>query len=536
MTSPRTSAGGIWLRCDLDGRIEHVLRDEIGLGDRLSPGFDFGALVDPASEEKARAFLDALRAHGAAYDWELNVPLAAEIRLLHFAGAAQADGGLLIVAALSSRDAPACHDELMRINNELATIQRELARKNAELSRANQQKNQLLGMAAHDLRNPLGVIQAYSQFLLEEAAPCLEKEQVEFLDAIHASAEFMLRMVEDLLDVSRIDAGKLVLDRKPADVVALVRRVVVLNRVLVEKKRIDLRFEPAEASIEIPLDAHKIEQVLNNLLTNAAKFSPPGSPVEVHIARDGAEVLLSVADRGQGIPAAELDRLFRPFGRTSVQSTAGEKSTGLGLAIARRIVEGHGGRIWVESEVGRGSTFRFTLPTEASASEPHTVRAPVAREGATVLAEGSPATPLRGRTLCVLVADDDAVSRSLVARVFERGGHRVVSASGGMEAVAEIKAGAFDAVVLDLEMPDMGGLEATRSIRSIEEQRGCARVPILVLSGHDVAEIAAGCREAGADACLGKPVRPQDLLARLETLVRPPRGERSGGMDREPIE
>ncbi|MBN9689276.1 MAG: hypothetical protein J0M24_03475 [Verrucomicrobia bacterium] len=172
----------------------------------------------------------------------------------------------------------------------------------------------------------------------------------------------MLHLVSDLLDVSSIESGELKLNRQPADLVRLIEHNVTLNRVLASRKRIDLVFNAPPAAPVLTFDAGKIEQVLNNLISNALKFSHSGTRVIVRSEFTPQSVTVSVRDQGQGIPAADLARLFKPFSKASVRSTAGEPSTGLGLAIVRRIVESHGGRIWVESIVGQGSTFIFTLP------------------------------------------------------------------------------------------------------------------------------------------------------------------------------
>lgn len=254
------------------------------------------------------------------------------------------------------------YEELTRLNNEMANLQREMAKTNAELNELNAQKNRLLGMAAHDLRSPLGVILVYSEYLETEAAAVLDEEQREFVTTIKDTSEFMLRMVSDLLDVTSIEAGQLNLERRPADLCRLIRRSVTLNRVLASKKEIAVRFEAPAVSPEINIDAGKIEQVLNNLIGNAVKFSHRGTQVTVRLSATSEAVTVAVHDQGQGIPAGDLSKLFRPFSKASVRSTGGEPCTGLGLAIVRRIVEGHGGRIRVESEVGRGSMFCFTLP------------------------------------------------------------------------------------------------------------------------------------------------------------------------------
>jgi len=394
---------GIALLCEPDGTVRRVVRDELGLAACVPPGAPLTALADPGVREKAGQFLAALQVQHAAFDWEITVPLNGTLVPLHWAGGATGDG-LLVVAARSrsgltrlndelarinneqtnavraitkdlvlaaaqhaERD-DSLYDELSRVNNELSNLQRELAKQNVELERLNTQKNQLLGMAAHDLRNPLGVISSYAEFLADEAAAVLNAEQREFVATIRESSEFLLKMINDLLDISAIESGKLRLDLAPVALAALLERNIALNRVLAEKKQIHVELRLDADLPELSLDAGKIQQVLNNFLSNACKFSHSGTKVEVRLYREGADAVVAVRDQGQGIPAAELERLFKPFQKTSVRSTAGESSTGLGLAIVRKIVAGHGGRVWVESEVGHGSTFSFSLPLSAHAT------------------------------------------------------------------------------------------------------------------------------------------------------------------------
>lgn len=257
-------------------------------------------------------------------------------------------------------------EEFTRVNNELADAQRELAKKNAALAALNEQKNRLLGMAAHDLRNPLGVIMSYAKFLDRMAGARLDEKERQFVAQIGKSSEFMLRLLEDLLDVSQIESGKLNLALAPVDLAALVANNVALNRVLAGAKQIVIELESPETPTAVLADATKIEQVLNNLISNAVKYSHAGTAVRVSVGADDKEIVVAVRDQGQGIPEAELSKLFQPFSKTSVKSTAGEKSTGLGLAISRKIVEGHGGRIRVDSRVGEGSTFSFSLPLAPS--------------------------------------------------------------------------------------------------------------------------------------------------------------------------
>ena len=245
----------------------------------------------------------------------------------------------------------------------------EIAEKNAELRQLNEVKNQLLGMAAHDLRNPLSVVSAASQFLLDDASRALpEAKRTDFMRRINASSEFMLKLIDDLLDVAKIESGKLDLELKDEDLCALIDENLVMNQMLAERKGIRLDFAHECGVPRFRFDRGKVEQVLNNLISNALKFSQSGTAVTVTASRVNGSAVVSVRDHGQGIPPEELDKLFKPFSKTSVRSTAGERSTGLGLAIAHKIVEGHHGCIWAESEVGKGSTFSFSLPVGSEAS------------------------------------------------------------------------------------------------------------------------------------------------------------------------
>jgi signal transduction histidine kinase len=203
---------------------------------------------------------------------------------------------------------------------------------------------------------------SYSEFLLDEIADKLNADQAEFLTIIHDQSEYMARLVNDLLDVSTIESGKLQLDLQPTDLAHLVQTNLTRNQLIAAHKNITLDLKATPIPIVL-LDAAKIEQVLNNLVTNAIKFSSPGSRVLITVQPSEEEILISVKDEGPGIPPGEMEKLFKPFQRTSVKSTAGEKSTGLGLVIVKRIVKGHGGRIWVESQLGKGSTFHVSLPS-----------------------------------------------------------------------------------------------------------------------------------------------------------------------------
>jgi signal transduction histidine kinase/CheY-like chemotaxis protein len=231
-----------------------------------------------------------------------------------------------------------------------------------EANRQNERKNQFLGMAAHDLRNPLAVIVSYGQMLQEEALEILDEEQLDCLNQIHNTGQFILNLVNNLLDVAKIESGNLVLELKQAHLAPTIAKAISLNRFLAQSKQIRLNFDSDDNIPQMRVDVDKIQQVLNNLISNAIKYSHPQTTVQIRATRKQNDVLISVTDSGQGIPKSEFDKLFKAFSKTSVKSTDGENSTGLGLLICRQIVEAHSGKIWLESQVGVGSTFYVLLP------------------------------------------------------------------------------------------------------------------------------------------------------------------------------
>lgn len=231
-----------------------------------------------------------------------------------------------------------------------------------QLSHANAAKNRLLGMAAHDLRNPLASIRALAEFLSDGTVGALTPEQLDLVSTIRESSHSMLTLVNELLDLSVIQSDELKLVRADISLTELIAKSVSLANLNAGKKGTTLTF-PADATVgKILIDAEKIKQVIDNLLSNAVKFSPPGSAIRVSLTAQDGQATVGVRDQGPGIPPAEKDKLFQDFGRTSVKPTGGEKSIGLGLAICKKLIVAHGGAIWADNERDGGCTFRFSLP------------------------------------------------------------------------------------------------------------------------------------------------------------------------------
>lgn len=229
-----------------------------------------------------------------------------------------------------------------------------------QLQQANAAKNRFLGMAAHDLRNPLASIRGLAEFLRDPSMGALSADQLDMVNTIHEASQSMLTMVNELLDVATIESGELKLDREPVRLDALIEKSVFLNGMEAATKRTQILLEE-KSEVTLSLDRTKMKQVVDNLLSNAIKYSPPGSTVRVALTTVDGKVAITVRDEGPGIPEGERDRLFKDFGRLSVKPTGGEKSTGLGLAICRKIVEAHDGTISAQNLPGRGCEFKVQL-------------------------------------------------------------------------------------------------------------------------------------------------------------------------------
>ncbi len=394
---PNHLAGkGFVIICDTSATIVQIIRNEYDLAHELTYGMPVIELFDEGCHEKVRLFLSEAVAKRSAFDWELVVPLTTGIATIHCA-VAYFDDKFLIVGA-SSRDSAielieemlrinneqtnhlrmvmkelhqtslqlndkdqSIYEELTRLNNQLSAMQRELVKKNHELAELNNQKNYFLGMAAHDLRSPLGTILSYCELILDKDET--GDDDRELVGVIRRSSEFMLGMINDLLDISTIESGNLNLSILKLNLSDFVYRCVSNNQVFARHKSVTVT---KSLAVNLPenvwWDANKIEQILNNLLGNAIKFSHAGSSVLLALERDRANVVLRVEDNGEGLPQNLLDELFVPFSKASRVGTRGEKGTGLGLAICRRIVEGHGGDIRAENRPEGGTRFIVTIP------------------------------------------------------------------------------------------------------------------------------------------------------------------------------
>jgi signal transduction histidine kinase len=394
---------GIALRCNLHGEILEVPQNDLGCGEVFQPGKNFVRMIHPGSLPKALNFLAEIQSKGAALDWDLFMRFGDNLECIHFSGVILGNDLLLIGAKnslslvhLFNKLAPggkkllkrikpkisevpnekpskklgplddSLYDQFAVLYNEMANLQRELSKQNIEHKKLSKQKDRFVGMAAHELRHPLGIINMLTGFLLEEAVSSLSPKQIEYLTLIKTYCESMQKLVDDFLDISIIESGKLHLNKTPVNIVKTFQENLALHRQIAEKKQVDLKLSHDEKIPQIMVDRLKIEQVMNNLLANALKYSPEGSRVEIHLHHSGDEIIFEVKDQGPGIHPKLMPHLFEPFEKAEYPQDESRQSTGLGLTIARKIVEAHKGKIQVKFEADRGSTFIVTLPIQTN--------------------------------------------------------------------------------------------------------------------------------------------------------------------------
>ena len=391
----------------------------------------------------------------------------------------------------------------------------QLAAARDEAEKATVARGMFLARMSHELRTPLNAVLGYAQVLLQDLR--IVDESRDRLRLMHDAAAHLRDVVNTLLDLTKAEAGKLELRPAPTPLRPLAEACIALVMPEVERKHIAVALD-AEASLPttVSVDAMRLRQVLLNLLSNAVKFSPQGGRVVLRLRATSRPqvVRFEVEDSGPGIPAEQRERLFRDFGQLQAGADSGV-GTGLGLAISAQLVAAMGGQIGIGDGAGPGAMFwaEVPLPAIAEAPKPRLVLPMLVPA-----ADPKPAPPETEQPLRLLVVDDIAVNRTLARVMLEQAGHQVTLASDGGEAVAAVQAHSFDAVLMDVQMPVMDGLEAARRIRQLPGE--ARHVPIIALTASAMTDQVEACRAAGMDAHLAKPINRAEMLAAVAEIGR----------------
>jgi signal transduction histidine kinase/CheY-like chemotaxis protein/streptogramin lyase len=402
-------------------------------------------------------------------------------------------------------------------------------------------KDEFLANMSHEFRTPMNAVIGMTDLALDTS---LTEEQRDYLQTVRSSSEVLLGILDDILEISELEAGRLDLDAVAFDLDEVVNQAVQKLSLHARQNHLELLFEVAPCVPRRLLgDPRGLRKVLVSLLSNAIKFTERGQvSLRVDLEEETESPLLhfQIHDTGIGISPEKQSVIFEPFSQADGSHTRRYGGTGIGLAICARLVDLMGGRIWVESEPGKGSRFHFTarFRRTSKAARPEVPlrdramaslsslaiavdsKPGVVRAAPDVTGNAVPTSPPSFAPLKLLLAEDNPVNQKLAVRLLEKRGHGVVTADNGSEAVAAFVRQHFDAVLMDVQMPEMDGLEATAEIRARERQTG-KRIPIIAITAHAGQVDRERCLEAGMDDYVRKPIQPAELFAAIERRERP---------------
>ncbi|MFP4222278.1 MAG: ATP-binding protein [Phormidium sp.] len=418
-------------------------------------------------------------------------------------------------------------EQLQQELRERQQAQQDLSRRNEELIRATRLKDEFLANMSHELRTPLNAILGMTEALQEEVFGTLGDRQVQALDTVERSASHLLALINDILDVAKIESGQVELDCAPCSVAPLCQSSVTFIKQQALKKRIQLSVNLPLNLPDIVLDERRIRQVLINLLNNAVKFTPEGGqitlavtyPKPTEVQGETQYLRFSVIDTGIGISPDNIKKLFQPFMQIDSALNRQYEGTGLGLALTKRIVDLHGGQVGLTSEVGVGSCFTLDLPYQASVMLPTLAKSEEELTPNNVETQSTPT-----EALLLLLAEDNQANISTISSYLTAKGYRIEVAHNGQEAIDKTLALSPDLILMDIQMPGMDGLEAMQRIREVPEYLS---TPIIALTALAMEGDRDRCLAAGANDDLSKPVRLKQLVELIQKHLTQPNNRSS---------
>lgn len=397
---------------------------------------------------------------------------------------------------------------------ELQTSREHLSRVNAELTRAARLKDEFLASMSHELRTPLTSILGMSEVLSEQVFGPLSEQQARAVQTITASGQHLLALINDILDVSKIEAGKLELDLGTVEAKAVCESALYMVKQTAHKKKLTIVTDFEQPDLSFVADHRRLKQILVNLLSNAVKFTPEGGRIGINVVKDEEKQIVNftVWDTGIGIAEDDMARLFQPFVQLDSRLSREYNGSGLGLALVYRLAQMQGGGVSLESKLGRGSHFTVSLPycSPQEKCEEHSPDSDMEFQCKTK-GENIPSTAVR-----VLLAEDNEDSINTISKYLQAKNYAVTTARNGHEAVKIAREVRPDLVLMDIQMPRMDGFEAIRHLRADVEFRS---VPIIALTALAMPGDRERCLETGANAYMSKPVSLKNLVKTMETYL-----------------
>jgi len=396
---------------------------------------------------------------------------------------------------------------------ELEIVNLKLQESNEELVRANSLKSEFLANMSHELRTPLNAIIGFSELLLDPSVRDLSEEKKDYVADILSSGRHLLELINEILDLSKIEAGKMKPSSEDFEVGPVIDEALALLRVEAGRKHLELKTDVESPRLEVFADRGKVRQILNNLLSNAIKFTPDGGTITVSSRVEHGWVAIGVTDTGIGIRDEDHEKIFLAFTQVDGSFSRRYQGTGLGLTLVKKFVEMHGGQVRLRSRFGEGSSFTFTIPLaqgsgSTAAAEPQVIGA-ASVSGLT--------TDSVGTGSLILIVEDNPTNMKLARDVLRSAGYRVAESTTGEEALDALKFIHPHLILMDIQLPGMDGLQAARRVRDNPETR---HIPVVALTAHVMKGDEERAREAGCVGHIPKPIDTVTFPRQIAAFLR----------------